>query len=103
MFSFGLIITGTCDSLLLNKLLKSFEQKKIQNFRFKINLLITLMCFAIPIYKIICVINPTYELSDFQNNIVGLTFIGIIMSLYVDLYLRYKKQLVVNNEHKNDN
>jgi high-affinity nickel-transport protein len=97
VFSTGLMITGTCDSILLNKLLKSFEQKKIQNFRFKINLLITIMCFAIPLYKIMCFINPTLELSDFQNNIVGLTFISIIISLYVDLYLRYKFSILKAN------
>ena len=95
VFSLGLMITGTCDSLLLNKLLQSFEQKKIQNFRFKINMLITIMCFAIPLYKIICMIYPSYELSDFQNNMVGLTFIGLILGLYADIYMKYKR--VLNN------
>jgi high-affinity nickel-transport protein len=90
VFSVGLILTGTCDSFLLNKLLKTFDQKKIITHRFKLNVLITMMCFAIPTYKIACSINPTFELNDLQNNIVGLTFIGIIISLYVELYLKYK-------------
>lgn len=90
VFSLGLIVTGTCDSLLLSKLLKTFDQKKIKNHRFKLNVLITIMCFAIPIYKIMSTINSSLELSDFQNNMVGLTFISIIISLYIDLYLRYK-------------
>lgn len=91
IFSFGLIITGTFDSLLLNKLLQTFAQKKIQKFRFKINVLITIMCFSIPLYKIICMINPFLELSDLQNNIVGLTFIGLILSLYTDMYFKSKR------------
>lgn len=90
VFSFGLILTGTCDSFLLNKLLKTFDQKKIVTHRFKLNVLITIMCFAIPLYKICCRINPAFELSDFQNTLVGLTFIGIIISLYIELYLKYK-------------
>lgn len=90
VFSLGLIVTGTCDSLLLSKLLKTFDQKKIQSHRFKLNVLITIMCFAIPLYKIMTALNSSLELSDLQNNIVGLTFIGIIMLLYADLYLRYK-------------
>lgn len=90
IFSVGLIITGTCDSLLLSKLLKTFDQKKIQTHRFKLNVLITTMCFVIPIYKIICFFQPHFELDDFQNNIVGLCFIGIIVSLYAELYVRYK-------------
>lgn len=90
IFSLGLIVTGTCDSLLLSKLLKTFDQKKIQSHRFKLNVLITIMCFAIPIYKIISTLDPALELSDFQNNIIGLTFIGIIVSLYAELYLRYR-------------
>ncbi len=90
VFSFGLILTGTCDSFLLNKLLKTFDQKKITTHRFKLNVLITMMCFAIPIYKIICYVNPVFELSDFQNNVVGLSFIGIIISLYAELYLKYR-------------
>lgn len=90
VFSFGLILTGTCDSFLLNKLLKTFDQKKITTHRFKLNVLITIMCFAIPIYKFICYINSAFELNDFQNNVVGLTFIGIIISLYAELYLKYR-------------
>ena len=93
VFSFGLILTGTCDSFLLNKLLKTFDQKKIISHRFKLNVLITVMCFAIPIYKIICSINPVFELSDFQNNVVGLTFIGLIVSLYAELYFKYRFSL----------
>lgn len=90
VFSLGLIMTGTCDSLLLSKLLKTFDQKKIQSHRFKLNVLITIMCFAIPFYKVLSTFNASLELSDFQNNIVGLTFITIIISLYADLYLRHK-------------
>jgi len=90
VFSLGLILTGTCDSLLLSKLLKTFDQKKIQSHRFKLNVLITIMCFAIPLYKIASAMNPTLELTDFQNNIVGLVFISIIISLYAELYLRHR-------------
>jgi high-affinity nickel-transport protein len=90
VFSLGLIITGTCDSMLLSKLLKTFDQKKIQSHRFKLNVLITIMCFAIPVYKVISMLRPTLELSDTQNNIVGIIFISIIISLYADLYLRHK-------------
>ncbi|SDF49847.1 HoxN/HupN/NixA family nickel/cobalt transporter [Chitinophaga filiformis] len=90
VFSLGLILTGTCDSLLLSKLLKTFDQKKIQSHRFKLNVLITIMCFAIPLYKIASTMNPALELSDFQNNIVGLVFISIIISLYAELYLRHR-------------
>ncbi|PSL26378.1 HoxN/HupN/NixA family nickel/cobalt transporter [Chitinophaga ginsengisoli] len=90
VFSLGLILTGTCDSLLLSKLLKTFDQKKIQSHRFKLNVLITIMCFAIPLYKIASTMNPTLELTDFQNNIVGLVFISIIISLYAELYLRHR-------------
>jgi high-affinity nickel-transport protein len=90
VFSLGLIVTGTCDSMLLSKLLKTFDQKKIQSHRFKLNVLITIMCFAIPTYKIISTLRPAFELSDFQNNIIGLLFIGIIISLYADLYIRYR-------------
>lgn len=98
VFSLGLIITGTCDSLLLSKLLKTFDQKKIQSHRFKLNVLITIMCFAIPLYKIASAWNESLELNDFQNNIVGLVFISIIISLYVELYLRhrYAKQEIAN-------
>ncbi len=100
VFSLGLIVTGTCDSLLLSKLLKTFDQKKIQSHRFKLNVLITIMCFAIPIYKILSALNTSLELSDFQNNMVGLTFISIIISLYADLYLRYKfsAKAIVNDD-----
>lgn len=90
VFSLGLILTGTCDSLLLSKLLKTFDQKKIQRHRFKLNVLITIMCFAIPLYKIASTMHPVLELSDFQNNIVGLVFISIIISLYAELYLRHR-------------
>ncbi|MBP1651666.1 MAG: High-affinity nickel permease-like protein, partial [Bacteroidetes bacterium] len=90
VFSIGLILTGTCDSMLLSKLLKTFDQKKIQNHRFKLNVLITIMCFAIPIYKILSTWNTSLELSDTQNNIVGIIFVSIIISLYADLYLRHK-------------
>lgn len=90
VFSLGLIATGTCDSLLLSKLLKTFDQKKIQRHRFKLNVLITIMCFAIPLYKIASTWNESLELSDFQNNIVGLVFISIIISLYAELYLRHR-------------
>jgi nickel/cobalt transporter (NiCoT) family protein len=106
VFSFGLILTGTCDSFLLNKLLKTFDRKKITAHRFKLNVLITIMCFAIPIYKIICYINPFFELSDFQNNIVGLTFIGIIISLYAELYLKYRflsKKAILQEESQLSN
>lgn len=90
VFSTGLMMTGTCDSLLLSKLLKTFDQKKIQTHRFKLNILITIMCFAIPIYKISSFFHPDIQLDDFQNNIAGLCFIGIIISLYAELYVRYK-------------
>ncbi|TWV96239.1 NAD+ synthetase [Chitinophaga pinensis] len=98
VFSLGLIITGTCDSLLLSKLLKTFDRKKIQSHRFKLNVLITIMCFAIPLYKIASAWNESLELNDFQNNIVGLVFISIIISLYVELYLRhrYARQEIAN-------
>ena len=89
-FSLGLIITGTGDSFLLSKLLKTFDQKKIQSHRFKLNVLITAMCFIIPGYKIICHFKPHFEMTDFQNNVVGLCFISIILSLYAELYIRYK-------------
>lgn len=100
VFSLGLIVTGTCDSLLLSKLLKTFDQKKIQSHRFKLNVLITIMCFAIPLYKIASAWNESLELNDFQNNIVGLVFISIIISLYMELYLRhrYAKQAIAANE-----
>lgn len=101
VFSLGLIVTGTCDSMLLSKLLKTFDQKKIQNHRFKLNVLITIMCFAIPIYKIISTTYPSLELSDFQNNIIGVIFILIIMSLYAELYIRYRltyQRAYANNE-----
>jgi high-affinity nickel-transport protein len=88
VFSAGLIMTGTLDSLLLSKLLKTFDQKKIQNHRFKLNVLITIMCFAIPLYKVACALCEDLELNDLQNNIAGLTFIAIILTLYLDLYLR---------------
>ena len=100
VFSLGLIMTGTCDSLLLSKLLKTFDQKKILRHRFKLNVLITIMCFAIPFYKVLSTFNTSLELSDLQNNIVGLTFITIIISLYADLYLRHKyaKPVLTANE-----
>lgn len=91
VFSLGLITTGTLDSLLLSKLLKTFDQKKIQNHRFKLNVLITIMCFCIPLYKLATTLHEDLELSDLQNNIVGLTFIALILSLYLDLYLRSLK------------
>lgn len=91
VFSAGLIITGTLDSLLLNRLLQSFERDKIQRFRFKINVLITIMCFAIPLYKVVSTVKPALELSDLQNNIIGLFFIGIILSLYAEMYFRFKR------------
>ncbi|MDB5158790.1 MAG: High-affinity nickel permease-like protein [Mucilaginibacter sp.] len=92
VFSIGLIMTGTCDSFLLNKLLKTFDQKKIQTHRFKLNVLITIMCFVLPIYKVASYFNPKLELSPLQDNIVGLGFITIIISLYLDLYIRYKRK-----------
>ena len=92
VFSVGLIMTGTCDSLLLSKLLKTFDQKKIQTHRFKLNVLITIMCFAIPIYKISSFFYPKLELDNFQNNMVGLCFIAIIILLYAELYIRYKRR-----------
>jgi len=91
VFSLGLMLTGTCDSFLLSKLLRTFDQKKITAHRFKLNVLITLMCFAIPLYKIICSVNPDLELNDFQNNLIGLLFIGIIVSLYAELYLKNRQ------------
>jgi len=91
VFSIGLIMTGTCDSFLLSKLLKTFDQKKIQTHRFKLNVLITMMCFALPVYKVVSYFNPQLELNTLQNNIVGLSFIAIIVSLYLDLYIRYKR------------
>ncbi|WP_343669361.1 NAD+ synthetase [Chitinophaga sp.] len=90
VFSLGLILTGTCDSMLLSKLLKTFDQQKIRNHRFKLNVLITIMCFVIPVYKILSTWNTSLELNDTQNNIVGIIFISIIISLYADLYLRHK-------------
>jgi len=98
VFSLGLIMTGTCDSLLLSKLLKTFDQKKIQSHRFKLNVLITIMCFAIPFYKVLSYFNPTLELSDLQNNIVGLIFITIIISLYADLYIRHSRKTLPEYE-----
>lgn len=92
VFAIGLIMTGTCDSFLLNKLLKTFDQKKIQTHRFKLNVLITIMCFVLPIYKVASYFNPRLELSPLQDNIVGLGFITIIISLYLDLYIRYKRK-----------
>jgi high-affinity nickel-transport protein len=91
VFSIGLIMTGTFDSYLLSRLLKTFDQKKIRTHRFKLNILITIMCFAIPVYKVLTLINPKLELDNFQNNIVGLCFIATIMSLYLDLYIRYRR------------
>jgi high-affinity nickel-transport protein len=88
VFSIGLIFTGTIDSFLLSKLLKTFDQTKIQKHRFKLNVLITIMCFIIPIYKIGTVFKPNLELNDFQNNLVGLGFLGTILFLYFDLYIR---------------
>ncbi|AMO19693.1 NAD+ synthetase [Flavobacterium columnare] len=93
VFSIGLIFTGTIDSYLLSKLLKTFDRTKIQKHRFKLNILITIMCFIIPIYKIATVFKPTMELNDLENNLVGLGFLGIILILYFDLYLRSKKQI----------
>jgi high-affinity nickel-transport protein len=90
VFSLGLMLTGTCDSLLLSKLLKTFDQRKIQRHRFKLNVLITIMCFAIPFYKIASAMNTSLELDDFQNNMVGLVFISIIIALYAELYLRHR-------------
>ncbi|MDJ1499038.1 hypothetical protein [Xanthocytophaga agilis] len=90
VFSGGLMLTGTFDSLYLSKLLQKFDQKRIRNHRFKLNVLITFMCFAIPAYKLSCMVNPALELDDFQNNVVGLVFIGLIALLYIDLYIRYK-------------
>ncbi|WP_431468804.1 hypothetical protein V8245_10770 [Flavobacterium columnare] len=55
--------------------------------------MITIMCFIIPIYKIATVFKPTMELNDLENNLVGLGFLGIILILYFDLYLRSKKQI----------
>jgi nickel/cobalt transporter (NiCoT) family protein len=98
VFSLGLIMTGTCDSLLLSKLLKTFDQKKIQSHRFKLNILITIMCFAIPFYKVLSYFNPALELSDLQNNIVGLIFITIIISLYADLYIRHSRKVLPEYE-----
>jgi high-affinity nickel-transport protein len=88
VFSLGLIFTGTIDSFLLSKLLKTFDQNKIQKHRLKLNILITIMCFIIPFYKIITEFYTNLELNDFQNNLIGLGFLGIILSLYFDLYLR---------------
>ncbi|AMA48902.1 MULTISPECIES: HoxN/HupN/NixA family nickel/cobalt transporter [Flavobacterium] len=93
VFSIGLIFTGTIDSYLLSKLLKTFDRTKIQKHRFKLNILITIMCFIIPIYKIATVFKPNMELSDLENNLIGLGFLGIILILYFDLYLRSKKQI----------
>ncbi len=88
VFSIGLIFTGTIDSYLLSKLLKTFDRTKIQKHRFKLNLLITAMCFIIPIYKIGTIFRPNLELNDFQNNLVGLGFLAIILSLYIQLYFK---------------
>lgn len=88
IFSIGLIFTGTVDSYLLSKLLKTFDRNKIKKHRFKLNVLITIMCFIIPIYKIGTVFKPNLELNDFQNNLVGLGFLGTILFLYFDLYIR---------------
>jgi len=88
VFSAGLMLTGTLDSLLLSKLLKTFDQKKIQNHRFKLNVLITIMCFAIPLYKVACTFREDLEMNDLQNNIVGVGFIAVILTLYADLYFR---------------
>ncbi|WP_163444407.1 NAD+ synthetase [Flavobacterium columnare] len=93
VFSIGLIFTGTIDSYLLSKLLKTFDRTKIQKHRFKLNILITIMCFIIPTYKIATVFKPNMELSDLENNLIGLGFLGIILILYFDLYLRSKKQI----------
>jgi len=88
VFSTGLIFTGTVDSYLLSKLLKTFDRNKIQKHRFKLNVLITILCFIIPIYKIGTVFKPNLELTDLQNNLVGLGFLGTILFLYFDLYIR---------------
>ncbi|MFK7049746.1 MULTISPECIES: NAD+ synthetase [Flavobacterium] len=88
VFSIGLMFTGTIDSYLLSKLLKTFDRTKIQKHRFKLNILITIMCFIIPIYKIITLFNSNLELNDLQNNLIGIGFLGIILFLYFDLYLR---------------
>ncbi|MFK7114473.1 NAD+ synthetase [Flavobacterium oreochromis] len=96
IFSIGLMFTGTIDSYLLSKLLKTFDRTNIQKHRFKLNILITVMCFIIPIYKLTTVFNPSLELNDLQNNIVGLGFLGIILLLYFDLYLRSQKRIKEN-------
>lgn len=92
IFSIGLMLTGTFDSLYLSKLLKTFDQKKIKNHRKRINILITLMCFAIPIYKISCLFKSDLELDDFQNNMVGLGFIAIVIGLYTEMYLQSRRK-----------
>jgi high-affinity nickel-transport protein len=97
-FSVGLIFTGTIDSYLLSKLLKTFDQTKIQKHRFKLRILITAMCFIIPIYKIITVFEPHLELNDLQNNIIGLGFLGTILFLYFDLYLRSRVKTITNEK-----
>jgi high-affinity nickel-transport protein len=94
IFSIGLIFTGTIDSYVLSKLLKTFDTTKIQRHRFKLNVLITIMCFIIPLYKIGTVFNANLELTDLQNNIVGLSFLGTILFLYFDLHLRSKIKTV---------
>lgn len=91
IFSIGLIFTGTIDSLILSKLLLTFDRNKIQKHRFKLNVLITAMCFVIPMYKVLTILNSNLELSDLQNNMVGLSFLGILLTLYIELYFNARK------------
>jgi high-affinity nickel-transport protein len=89
VFSAGLMITGTFDSFYLSRLLKKFDQKNIKTHRYRLNVLITCMCFIIPFYKLLCTYNQNFELTDFQNNIAGIAFILAIVLIYVDLYIKY--------------
>lgn len=89
-FSVGMIFTGSFDSFLLSRLLTSFDRKKINSHRYKLNVLITIMCFAIPIYKISCLFNSSFEINDFQNNMAGIFFLLIIVGLYTELYWKFR-------------
>ncbi len=90
IFSAGMMVTGTFDSMLLSQLLKDFDRKQITRHRWKLTILLTLICLLVPVYKIACEYQLITELSDFQNTMFGLLFIGIVVALYGESYVRLR-------------
>ncbi len=84
IFSAGMIAIDTIDGRILYSILnKTSNQSLIINYRRWIGWAIVLMSFTIAFYKIASAFFPTIELSPTANSFIGLTFMLLVVTIYI--------------------